>query len=95
MVLTKPRQRATKPKEGQTAFVVDRFAQGIPIVRGFGTGANTSRSGCGWGQPVAKVGRVFLPSKFGLWDSDQDERRGRDFESNLRHNSRRQNCLRN
>ena len=26
----------------------------------------------------------MLPGKFGAWDFDQDERRGEDFESNLR-----------
>ena len=94
MVLTEPRQRSTKPKEGQTAFVVDRFAQGSQILRGLRTRAKHGSSGI-WGQPVAKVSGELPPGNFDPWDSDQVERRGRDFESNQRHKSRRQNCLRN
>ena len=42
MVFAEPRQRATKPKEGQTAFVVDRLAQELKSYEGSGHAPNNS-----------------------------------------------------
>ena len=47
MVFAEPRQRATKPKEGQTAFVVDRLAQGM-------------KSYDGWGHAPIKLGKLLV-----------------------------------